>query len=224
MKKTIYRLRKEIMRKLSPSSKEDILNKAFFYCGINRLEGAYYEFGVYKGDSLIIADYFNAYYSREFGVNHQIYGFDSFEGLPPIKNKEDKNLHFKRGQFSFSRGACIQKLRAYGCDLKNIDLIGGFFSESLKVKRNYEKASIVMIDCDLYTSARDALKFITPYLQNGSILCFDDWYHYKGDPLKGEQKACYDWLNDNPQISISEFHAFGWSGKSFVVRINENAK
>ena len=34
-------------------------------------------------------------------------------------------------------------------------------------------------------------------IQTGSIIIFDDWFNYKGDPLKGEQLACKEWLNKN---------------------------
>ena len=66
-----------------------------------------------------------------------------------------------------------------------------------------------MIDCDYYSSARDVLNYIKPYLQKGTIIIFDDWYAFKGDKNHGEQKAFNEFLNKNKDIYFIDFPTHG---------------
>ena len=88
-------------------------------------------------------------------------------------------------------------------------------------KLDLGKAAIVMIDCDLYSSTKEVLKFITPLLVDGSILIFDDWYAYKGSPFKGERRATSEWLEINPHISLSAFSARGAHQRAFIVNFKD---
>ena len=63
------------------------------------------------------------------------------------------------------------------------------------------------------------LKFITPLLQNGTVIIFDDWFTYKGMKNKGQQKAVDEWLKSNINISLLEHARYGKSQKSFIVNI-----
>jgi hypothetical protein len=65
------------------------------------------------------------------------------------------------------------------------------------------------------------LEFITPYLVNGSVLVFDDWFFYKASPERGEQKALNEWLKINPNIKLTEFHKYSWHGNSFIINKND---
>ena len=76
-----------------------------------------------------------------------------------------------------------------------------------------------MRKCFLLSSTKQVLNFITPILQNGTILIFDDWFTYKGIKNKGQQKAVSDWIIQNKDISIVEHARYGKSQKSFIVNI-----
>ena len=89
----------------------------------------------------------------------------------------------------------------------------------MRKEHQLNAASIVMIDCDLYSSTKSVLNFITPLLRNGTVLIFDDWFAYKGSPNEGEQKATKEWLQLNPNILLSEHARFGPSQKSFIVHL-----
>ncbi len=39
-----------------------------------------------------------------------------------------------------------------------------------------ERVSIIWLDCDLYSSAKECFKLITYFIQDGSILRLDDWF------------------------------------------------
>ena len=48
------------------------------------------------------------------------------------------------------------------------------------------KAAVVYIDCDLYESTRPVLRFMSHFLQNGTIVCFDDYFNYKGPATRAK--------------------------------------
>jgi len=82
----------------------------------------------------------------------------------------------------------------------------------------------VWIDCDLYSSTRTVLDFITPYLQYGTLLLFDDWFAFLADPNAGQQRAFREWLEKNPQLRAVELMRFGWCGNSFVIHLMDMPK
>ena len=69
----------------------------------------------------------------------------------------------------------------------------------------------------IYKSTVPVLRFITPYLSQGSVLLFDDWRCFRNLPDRGQQRACREWLQANPQIELHEFVSFGFHGKAFTV-------
>ena len=51
---------------------------------------------------------------------------------------------------------------------------------------NNVKACFINFDCDLMQSVDQALKFSMNFIQEGTILYFDDYFSsYKGNPNKG---------------------------------------
>ncbi len=101
----------------------------------------------------------------------------------------------------------------------------GFYSESLNdaTHRRFSgrKAAIVYVDCDLYESTIQVLDFVQPYLVDGSIICFDDYYNYKGDPEQGEQKALVEFLQKQTRVRVIPYMGYAPLGKSFICRVNE---
>lgn len=181
----------------------------------NELEGDYLEFGTYVGSSFISAYYaiFNAYIwgSERWNIRKTevgYYAFDSFEGLPVITGV-DKNGPFNKGDYTCSQEQFLRNLRAANVDLEKVTSIKGWYENTLtnelKSRLNIKKARIVHIDCDLYGSTKLALDFVTSLIQEGTIIVFDDWFQFRGNPQRGEQKAFYEWLENNPQLQAIEY-------------------
>jgi len=63
----------------------------------------------------------------------------------------------------------------------------------------------------------EALNFVTDLVETGTVLIFDEWFTSKGDPERGEQRACAEWLQRHPAIALQDWHFFGAYGKSFIV-------
>jgi hypothetical protein len=58
---------------------------------------------------------------------------------------------------------------------------------------------------------------ITPVLQEGTLLIFDDWFNFKGNKNKGEQKAFYEYFGSQNVWDYVEYQTYATFGKSFVV-------
>jgi len=159
------------------------------------VEGDYLHFGVYQGYSFIVA------YDlmREYGLrnNMRLFAFDGFQGLP---EGEGNKL---QGSSSAPREDFDTAIRRVGMDRKRVRTIEGFFSDSLtdslRLIHNMRHAAIVYLDCDLYISAKEVLRFIEPIIHPGSIVIFRDWHFYETvNPVDnpadwGEQRAFQEW-------------------------------
>src|SRR4051794_20620228 len=62
-------------------AKRGMLSQAFSFKFINRVPGDYFEFGVWYGESLLIAHRMKRRYRFD---EMKLWGFDSFSGLPDI--------------------------------------------------------------------------------------------------------------------------------------------
>ncbi|MEZ5428963.1 MAG: TylF/MycF/NovP-related O-methyltransferase [Pyrinomonadaceae bacterium] len=191
----------------------NMINMAFAYCSNNKMSGDYAEFGVFRGHTTIEA--WKA--AHRHGLSAMRFRlFDSFEGLPEISGK-DVGGPFETGEFSFGRKGFEKRLKKFGVDLKRFHITEGFFDETLPKTRIDSKIAVAWIDCDLYESTVPVLDWLTDKLVDGAVICFDDWYTFSARPDKGEQRACAEWLEANPQIKLMEYREFHWAGKSFIV-------
>jgi O-methyltransferase len=197
-------------------------------CGIGErgsLLGDYLEFGCAAGKSFIHA------YEQAAPLMPwmRFWAFDSFQGLPR-PHGIDLDGEAREGLFACDQPTFINNLRAAGVDLDRVVCVPGWYHETLtpdlKRGRQLGVASIVYIDCDLYHSAVEALAFVGDLVETGSVLIFDEWFTCKGDPARGEQRACAEWLAQNPDITLQDWHLFGPYGKSFIVarRQRESSK
>ncbi|MDY6993755.1 MAG: TylF/MycF/NovP-related O-methyltransferase [Pseudomonadota bacterium] len=212
-------LRKPIKRLLAlPADKKDeMLRVAFPAVTSWHVEGDYFEFGVYEGRAMIHAYKAASRCKRPT----KFFAFDSFEGLPYSNETGNK---FQKSQYSCTEERFCNNLRQAGVDLSLVKSTKGFFDQSLTTELQNElaahKAAIVWIDCDLYDSTVPVLNFILPFLQNGTILCFDDWFSFGADPNKGEIRATHEWLARNSHVRLTHYRDFGLSGRSFIVTLN----
>lgn len=181
--------------------------------------GDYLEFGVYRGTTF---SYAYRKLSRFKDMN--FLAFDSFEGLPKPQGVDALNGYsssFYEYQFSCSREDFIANLKRNGVNMKKVRIVQGWFDETLKPEKakayGVDKIAAAWIDVDLYESTVPVLEFITSHLCVGSVILFDDWRTFRNLPDYGEQRACQEWLSENPQITLRELFSFGWHGIAFTV-------
>jgi hypothetical protein len=155
-------------------------------CNLGSIPGDILEFGVYQGGTInFIAERF---------PHKQIYGFDSFEGLPEdwkISYKEKFNKH-KKGYFAVDT---LPEVR------KNVQLIKGFFDTSLPKwlqQTKLEQISLLHVDSDLYSSAKTIFDHLNSYIVEGTIIVFDEFYPWGRKRYETwaehEYKAFCEWV------------------------------
>ncbi|MER3395523.1 MAG: hypothetical protein C4318_06770 [Acidimicrobiia bacterium] len=151
----------------------------------------------------------------------RFFAFDSFQGLPELKGPDSLTKDFTPGQFRTSSDEFWAHLRRRKIDTSKVVAVEGWFEDTLtddtRTRLGIKKAAVVHIDSDLYASAKLALSFITPVLQDGTILIFDDWFNYRGHPALGERRALREWHEQNPKWGLTEYHKEGVRRNSFIV-------
>jgi O-methyltransferase len=199
--------------------REEIFKDVFGFVNFTGVEGDYMEFGTWKGGSLTTA-YFLAKQFPALARWHY-YAFDSFEGLPEITGVDNSTGEFKAGDYAVGLPALKTQLAKNGLDLNRITFTAGWYSEVLNgataASLPLKKAAVILVDCDLYESTVDVLNFITPYVVDGTVIIFDDWFCFKGHPDRGEQKAFREWLDRNKDIAATSYKQYGWMGNSFIL-------
>ena len=199
--------------------REEMIKIAIDFIVASRVRGDYAEFGVFKGDTFVAAYHF----AKRLAVKGiQFFAFDSFEGLPEITGTDANGFkHYTKGQYAFGVSRFIDRIQNNGVDMDNVTIVPGFFDKSLsadnEIARSLYKVAIAWVDCDLYESTVPVLEYLTPRVQDGTVLIFDDWFCFKADPNRGEQKALSEWLSSHPEITVTQFRTFGWHGNSFIV-------
>lgn len=194
---------------------------------VHKIEGDYLEFGVFWGRSFIRAYHLAQLYRLP---HMRFYAFDSFRGLPPIApgSIDDTPLNtFFAGQFTCTRENFRTNLIRHGIDTNKIDIIPGWYKDmltpTLRRQLPTRKAAIVWIDCDLYESTVPVLDFVTPYVQDGTIFMFDDWFAFRGRPDLGQPRAFAEWLSRNPHIRATEYHRSEWAAMAFILHVYPDA-
>ena len=185
---------------------------AFQEVKIKKLKGHYLEFGVFQGNSFILA----AKLAERHGLKTmRFFAFDSFEGLP-----EDEGTKFRKGNYYCPEENFTRTIRKAGVIVNKVVVVKGWYKQSLTddTKRKYQLnlAAVIHVDCDLYSSTADVLEFIKDIVQVGTIVIFDDWYAYRDEEKPGdfgEQKAFNEWsLRD----AFEDFYDFSTT-KAFIM-------
>lgn len=138
------------------------------------------EAGVFKGGSL--------YYLcvDSFGWDKDVYGYDTFTGLPELGDNDNKDAHHK-GDF---KNTSMQEVRD-NLDGFDANLIQGYFPESIM----NDEISFAHLDMDLYEPTENALVEILPYLNKDAIVVLDD-YKFQNCP--------------GIEVAVSESVKAGW--------------
>ena len=183
--------------------------------------GDYYEFGLFRGFTFLTA----CKAAERLGLDKMIFhGFDSFEGLPNLEGADEGDGQFFKGQFACSAEKVSSNLASNGMDLSRANLIKGYYNESLTEElrergpHSFRRAAVVLLDCDLYSSTRDALEWVKPYLGDGTVLVLDDWHSYGGDPDQGQPKAFQEYLDAHPDVRADQLYDYKHHGRVFVLR------
>lgn len=179
--------------------------------------GDYLEFGVYVGTSLGCMD--RALKGHGL-AGTRLFGFDSFEGLPEAARTDDEGLWGEPGRWSSDYENTVNNLTRQGVDWSRTILVPGWYDETLtaELRRQHAMvhAGIIMIDCDLYSSAKVALDFCAPLIRREAVIFFDDWEDVEDRDL-GEKRAFREFLDEHPDLVAQDLGGYGSTGKVFSV-------
>ncbi len=175
-----------------PSRIGKVLSQFEIFKKISKVEGNIFEFGVFKGSSLMrIAAFRNI-----LNIDHKIiYGFDIFGKFPKQQIVEDnkfiKNFEKKSG-IGISKKDLNKflKLKNY----VNIKLIQGDIIKTLPrfLKLNKKlKISLIHIDVDVYKPSKLILESLYNSLSIGGVIMFDDY-----SVIEGETKAVNEFFQN----------------------------
>ncbi|MGY1638661.1 class I SAM-dependent methyltransferase [Geodermatophilus sp. SYSU D00742] len=122
-------------------------------------EGMALEFGVYTGESL-----------RQIAAarrGYQVYGFDSFQGLP-----EDWRSTVRAGSFAMEIPPVVE----------GAELVVGLFADTLPsfLDTHSEWVAFLHLDADIYSSTKTVLDHVGPRLREGTVIVFDEYFNYAG--------------------------------------------
>jgi hypothetical protein len=184
------------------------------FAHINRPIGGYYmEFGSHEANTMRLAwDTFRHLFDWTY------VSFDSFEGLPEMEDFDRSDI-FRAGNLATAEEHFIGLVTGHGMPRDKLMTVKGFYDQSLtpavRARLEPKKAAVVYVDCDLYASTVPVLAFVRPFLQKGTVIVFDDWNCYHGDPDLGERKAWREFLEANPDLRFVDFVSTA-EGQAFI--------
>lgn len=170
--------------------RNDFMLAVSHYLRTNQIyDREYWEFGSYGAHTIRMA--LNVFGPSVYGppLCKKFTAFDSFRGMPEPEGIDQAKPWFQ--------GACSHDLAEFRAvlardlALDRLRIVEGFFEDSLS---EYDWTAdqvpgIVYVDCDYYASIKTVLEFLKDKLAHGTIIAFDDWDLYYGDPERGGRKA-----------------------------------
>ncbi len=199
--------------------------KEFFVCVISAMTevinkspgkdfGDYIEFGVSRGTSM--ACVYRAFLAKDL-KSPRLIGFDSFKGLPG----EAAGEGWLPGDFKSSKKSTVAYLKRQSVDMKRVELVEGWFKQTLtqetRSRLSMHKAGLVMLDCDLFSSSRDALEFVEPLIKESAAIICDDWGSHTGANSLNQKDAFNEFLMKHPDISVRPLPSYRNESKIFLV-------
>lgn len=184
------------------------------FCNINRpIDGYYMEFGSHEANTMRIA-----WDCTKHLFNWHYIAFDSFEGLPEIAAIDRQEI-WQKGRLKTAVEEFVDIVTSHGMPRERLTVVKGFYNQTLtpelSKKLQPRKAAVVYVDCDLYVSTVDVLNFAKDFFQRGTILVFDDWFCFHGDPEKGERLAFREFCEANPNMIFEDFVQTN-EGKAYI--------
>lgn len=153
----------------------------------NKVPGCFVETGLWRGGCLITMAYAAIRFAMvngrnaEKGIRRKTWGFDSFEGLPDITEK-DGNPSYKKGSLAIPienvDHACYWTFRLRR---DNVFLVKGWFETTLpRCKDDIGPIAVLRLDGDWYQSTMDTLVNLYDQVSVGGWVIIDDYGAWPG--------------------------------------------
>jgi O-methyltransferase len=198
--------------------RREFMRRAFTAFSFNGISGDYAEFGCCGGMTFKLA----YQESRKRGFNCKLWAFDSFCGLPPQVVPEDQHPNWIEGTMKTSLEGFTAICRKNLIPESEYCIVAGFYRDTIGTIEPRDPhfpvdISLAYIDCDLYSSTKIVLNFLSGRLKHGMIVALDDYFCYSRTALSGERKALMEYSSTDQRFHFSPYIQFGWHGMSFIV-------
>lgn len=141
---------------------------------IDGVEGNIVECGVGPGRSIFAFSIITQSMTRP----REIWGFDTFEGIPPPSAEDGKSNAHKTGWWNHPRRQVVELLEFNGIDTsfiaENIRFVPGLFSDTL-LDYNGGPIALLHLDIDFYESYKTVLESLYDHVAPGGIIAFDEY-------------------------------------------------
>jgi hypothetical protein len=190
-------------------------DRAFKALVYNGIPGDYAEFGSHGARTIALAHRA----ARRHGHDAHLWAFDSFEGLPAPASEADLHPEWPAGSMLTSEASFHALCRRRGLTRDDYTTVPGFYEQSLRAADRPLPTTVALayVDCDLYSSTAEVLRFIEPRLGVGTIIAFDDYFCWTADAPSGEQRAAEEVFGPTSRWRLEPYAPIGWHGSSFVV-------
>lgn len=192
------------------------MRRAFQLLAYNGVDGDYAEFGSYGARTFTLA--WGA--ARLVGHPARLWAFDSFQGLPASADARDVHPGWSEGAMAMTEASFVAACIANGIPRADIHTVPGFYTESLAPQASGPRPvrlAFAYIDCDLYSSTTEVLRYLEPFLRHGMVIAFDDYYAYGPAGPSGERLASGQAFAAHPRWRLVPYIQWGWYGMSFIV-------
>ena len=145
---------------------------------------SFVECGVAKGGCLAIM--------KSISKNNKVFGFDSFEGMPMITekdigeyNKNDPINGYGKPGDNLSGGidSVYTTFEKLNLTTINVTLIKGYFQKTLAVQETIDsigKIAVLRLDSDWYESTKICLEKLYDNVIDGGVIIIDDYGYWVG--------------------------------------------
>jgi hypothetical protein len=162
------------------------------------------EVGVAGGNGLVALEAAAADAAAAFGVEVDVYGFDTGRGLPEPKDPRDAPFLMEEGDFPMDPDALRSRLQA-------AELVLGGLAETVGpfLDRGPAPVGFIAFDVDYYSSTRDALALLAgpvEALQPRVITYFDDVHGYPCGDSNGARLAIRQFNESHGERKVDQLH------------------
>jgi hypothetical protein len=145
---------------------------------------SFVECGVAKGGCIALM--------KSISKNNKVFGFDSFEGMPPTTEKDigdynktnPINGYGKPGDnLSGGIDTVYDVFDKLNVNMFNVTLIKGYFQKTLEIQQNIDnigKIAVLRLDGDWYESTKICLEKLYDNVVDGGVIIIDDYGHWVG--------------------------------------------
>jgi hypothetical protein len=205
------------------------IKMAFWHLAVDQVEGAYVEFGVASGNSMRSAEIAEKNtHSKSLGiarVMRELVGFDTFESFRS-DSPADVHSTWQGDNFSVPISRVKRRFRRskdrvsfHAMDCSKLGPPSDKYGPIDGYVRS-EKVALVLFDMDLGGPTEKALDWVASKFQSGTIVIFDEFFAFRGNPLMGEPRAWSLFLERNPRISARMIRTYGDGGTVFQISMD----